>query len=272
MILVVGGADTGRAPMAATMLRKHLTQIEVESAGVLGHDDDTWQAEARLALQHLGYIPAEHSARSVTRELLARTQLVVCIDRGVARALELQYGIDVQSLPNLAQTPREVMDPFRMTLDAWLIYGRELEQQVKAALPQIKQFLAGEIPAAHQSTEPASSVPTAQTDSLFSPPVPALQRLNTLVNGIAGLPEVVDWRKARTMIRETLQIFENSLSDQADLRAAAISMLRGVLGETDQPLNTHQLALLQEFITSLEQPLDASGLGQLGGLIGRWNR
>ncbi|HYF63037.1 MAG TPA: hypothetical protein VD886_09520, partial [Herpetosiphonaceae bacterium] len=150
-IIVVGGADTGRAPMAAALLRRRLLEVasdwRVESAGVLGHDGDTWQPETRLALENLNLTPPEHTARSLTAEMAGAADLLIAVDRGVGRALELRFpAARWRTLPDMAGTEREVPDPFRMTLDAWIIYGRELDSQLKAALPTIVELVRGQEP------------------------------------------------------------------------------------------------------------------------------
>ncbi len=280
LIVVVGGADTGRAPMGAVLLRRLLLELyptwQIESAGVLGHDGDTWQPEARMALEHLSAVPPAHTARSLSAELAMQADLLLAVDRGVGRALELQYPNGRwQALPDLAETPREVLDPFRMTLDAWLIYGRELEHQLKASLNKIIAYCQGE------TMQPNSPTPiVATTDRALASPAelgaevhPAYRRLHILAFGIAGIPEVVDWGKARNSLREAMQSFSNYLAASAgpsDLRPAALAMLGGVLGIGSEPLSNNQLAILREIVGRVVQPLDPQDLAGLAGAIGRW--
>lgn len=265
-LLLIGGADTGRAPLAAVILR-HLLETEdlnwqISSAGILGHDGDTWQPEARLALEHLGFEVDEHLARSLTSELVAETDLLITVDRGIGRALAMQYPTARwRSLPDLAGSNHEIMDPFRMTLDAWLVYGREFQQQLETALPKIRQIIAGEVDA---QPIPASPTPAMHAEQ------PAIERLAILVRGIQGIPEVIDWQRARNAIRETLQTLAIG-NNPSDLRPAAVAMLIGVLGDHATALNTNQLAILSDAIDVLAQPVDALQLAQLATAIGRWS-
>ena len=326
-IIVVGGADTGRAPLAAALLRRRLSEHagdwRIESAGVLGHDGDTWQPETRLALDHLNITPHDHVARSLSLEIVATADLLITVDRGTGRALELHFpNAPLRALPDLANTPREVPDPFRMTFDAWIIYGRELDGQIKAALPTIMQIIeeggrmkneggnrdrgseigdqesgignqeagiggresgvgdrgsandlygVASVPAT-PSAAPSAAAPT--TPPIFSQQ-PAADRLAVLVRGIAGIPEVVDWARARNAIRETLQALANSVAtanDPTDLRPGAVAMVLGVLGGSDAPLNAAQLAILSEAVDVLAAPLDGAKLGTFAGAIGRWQQ
>ena len=280
LIVVVGGADTGRAPMGAVLLRRLLLESyptwQIESAGVLGHDGDTWQPEARMALEHLSATPPTHTARSLSAELAHQADLLLAVDRGVGRALELQYPNGRwQVLPDLAETPREVLDPFRMTLDAWLIYGRELEHQLKVALSKIIAYCQGQAIAPTAQAAQVESVTQAETSpvELASEVHPAYRRLHILAFGIAGIPEVIDWSKARNSLREAMQQFANYLAASAgpsDLRPAALAMLGGVLGNGSDPLNANQLAILREIGGRVAQTLDPQDLAGLAGAIGRW--
>jgi protein-tyrosine-phosphatase len=272
-IIVVGGADTGRAPMTAALLRRHLLEHgnnwSIESAGVLGHDGDTWQPETKIALENLSIVAPEHTARSLTAEMVSAADLLLTVDRGTGRALELRYATsNFKTLPDLAGTAREVPDPFRMTLDAWIVYGRELDAQLKAALPLIVQLARRDAPGAKSPAgAPAAPQPSGGAHH------PAEDRLRVLVRGIAGLPELIDWQRARAAIGETLQTLASSAvaaGNPADLRPAAVAMLLGMLGGSADPLSAQQLAILSEAVELLAAPIDGVALGTLAGAVGRW--
>jgi protein-tyrosine-phosphatase len=275
-IIVVGGADTGRAPLAAALLRRRLIEQardwRIESAGVLGHDGDTWQPETRLAMENLNLTPSEHIARSLTAEMAGAADLLIAVDRGVGRALELKFPTARwRALPDMAGTEREVPDPFRMTLDAWIIYGRELDAQLKAALPTIVELVKRD--AGSQMSDARSTIQATPTTDHRPPTTDThapSHRLAILVRGIAGLPELIDWGRARAAIRETLQVLAGSVHEPGDLRPAAVAMLLGVLGAEDAPLSAQQLAILSDAADQLAHPIDGAGLGALGGAIGRW--
>ncbi|MBA3470081.1 MAG: hypothetical protein H0T53_10590 [Herpetosiphonaceae bacterium] len=272
-IIVVGGADTGRAPMTAALLRRHLAEHgdswSIESAGVLGHDGDTWQPETKIALENLSIAASDHTARSLTAELVSAADLLLTVDRGTGRALELRYPTaSFKTLPDLAGTSREVPDPFRMTLDAWIVYGRELDAQLRAALPTILQLVGRGAPGARIAVGPAAIEPTTGAHH------PAEDRLRVLVRGIAGIPELIDWARARAAIRETLQTLASSpaiAGNPGDLRPAAVAMLLGVMGTSADPLSSVQIAILSEAIELLAAPVDALALGGLAGAVGRWS-
>ena len=95
LILIVGAADTGRAPMAVALLRRMLRRQgapwRVESAGVVGHDDDPAEPEARDALLAMGLDLSAHTARSLSDALVAEARLLVAVESGVGRVVRARY-------------------------------------------------------------------------------------------------------------------------------------------------------------------------------------
>src|SRR6476659_10152638 len=144
MILLGGAADTGRAPMAAALLRRLLNARSddwaVESCGVLGHDGAVAEVEARDTMVHMGLDIAEHLARSLDDDLAARAALIITIDRGTALVVRARFpaaAARTYSLGELAGRARDIPDPFRMQIGAWMTYAREIEGMLQAALPRI---------------------------------------------------------------------------------------------------------------------------------------
>ena len=147
-ILLVGAADTGRAPMAAALLRRLLDARghawAVESCGVLGHDGAVAEVEARDTMVHMGLDIAEHEARSIDEALAARAALILTIDRGTALVVRARFpdmAVRTFSLGELAGRARDIPDPFRMQIGAWMTYAREIEAMLEAALPRIAELM-----------------------------------------------------------------------------------------------------------------------------------
>jgi len=147
-ILLVGAADTGRAPMAAALLRRLLSARPyawaVESCGVLGHDGAEAEVEARDTMVHMGLDIAEHQARSIDDDLATRAALIATIDRGTALVVRARFpnaAGRTYSLGELAGRPRDIPDPFRMQIGAWMTYAREIEGMLEAALPRMVELL-----------------------------------------------------------------------------------------------------------------------------------
>src|SRR5262245_31715320 len=104
-ILLIGGADTSRAPMAAALLRRLLDQRgydwDVGSAGVLGHDGDPAEIEARETMKHMNLSLDDHQARSLTDELVAGAALLLAIDSGTALVLRARFSADTLRIHTL---------------------------------------------------------------------------------------------------------------------------------------------------------------------------
>jgi protein-tyrosine-phosphatase len=150
-ILLVGAADTGRAPMAAALLRRLLDARQsawaVESCGVLGHDGAAAEVEARDTMVHLGLDIGEHQARSIDDQLAASAGLLVTVDRGTALVVRARFPASAArtySLGELAGRARDIPDPFRMQIGAWMTYAREIETMLQSALPRIDELMPTE--------------------------------------------------------------------------------------------------------------------------------
>lgn len=231
-ILIVGGADTGRAPMTVALLRRLVAQShlgwEVESAGVTGHDDDRAESEARAAMTILGLDIQEHRARSVSDELVAAARVVLAVDSGTARVVKLWYpatALCVITLGELAGRQRDIPDPFRMQVGAWVSYAREIEALLQAGLERLRALLEGAplpaLPAPSEHTmqpapapagappgavgavkaELADEVASGQGQSDNGPRRAAVERCLRLVRVISEMPEVVAWEQARRQLK-----------------------------------------------------------------------
>src|SRR5215207_11406585 len=147
-ILLTGAADTGRAPMAAALLRRLLEKRPhdwvIESCGVLGHDGAVAEVEARDTMVHMGLDIAEHVARSLDDDLAGRAALIITIDRGTALVIRARFpaaAARTYSLGELAGRARDIPDPFRMQIGAWMTYAREIETMLEAALARIDEMM-----------------------------------------------------------------------------------------------------------------------------------
>lgn len=261
-ILIVGAADTGRAPMAAALLRRQIEQRrlpwDVASAGVVGHDDDPPEPEARTTMLHMGLNIDQHHARSVGEDMLAEAALVLAVDSGTARAMRARFaGVALHTLGDLAGRARDIPDPFRMQVGAWMTYARELEAMLIAALDRIRELL-GEPPAAPQPP-PALAGATAREA--------ALGRAARLLALLADMPEVVRWDAARARLEAELDAATAPLAP-GDLAKAYGGLLRAALAlSAPSPGQARRLA---EAYARLAQPAAQADIDWLSAQIGGW--
>jgi protein-tyrosine phosphatase len=297
IILLCGAADTGRAPMAAALLRRLLETRPhdwvVESCGVLGHDGAVAEVEARDTMVHMGLDIGEHLARSLDDDLAARAALIITLDCGTALVVRERFPVAAtrtHSLGDLAGRARDIPDPFRMQIGAWMTYAREIEGMLQAALPRIVELMPaakdegrrtkdeGQITDDQRPTtgdarakdegEPATNenpVPSPQ----FSAPerADAAMRIAQLLQIAAQMPGVIDWAAARARIESDLVPIAAAPRDAADLIAAYAGLLRAALALLPATPTPGQIAALQRAANRLGQPIGQAELNELSGQI-----
>jgi protein-tyrosine phosphatase len=276
-ILLVGAADTGRAPMAAALLRRLLDAREydwaVESCGVLGHDGADAEVEARDTMVHMGLDIAEHQARSIDDDLAARAALIVTMDRGTALVVRARFpgsAARTYSLGELAGRSRDIPDPFRMQIGAWMTYAREIEAMFEAALPRVAELMPVDDQGPRTKdqgprtpTEVPKSAATAESELRKS----EAGRIKQLLYVAATMPGVVDWAVARPNIEAALAPISAAPHGPGDLIAAYAGLLRAGLALLPTPPTAGQLAALQRAAERLPQPIGQAELNELSGQI-----
>lgn len=266
-ILIVGAADTGRAPMAAAMLRRLVARTgrtwQIASAGVVGHDGAPPQPETRDALATLNLDISGHVARSLTDELATSAQLLIAVDSGIARVLRARSpDAAIATLGELAGTRRDIPDPFRMQVGAWIYYAREMEQMLSKGLDAIVALVEPEdIPDAPALSAPESppSPPVREAAPLAVERAAAIERCTRLLALLSEMPDVIDQAAARERLAADLaQIAARPLSP-ADLVAAYVALLQVRL----TPAADLPLALLYPALERLRTPIDQAALTAL---------
>ncbi|NJL03946.1 MAG: hypothetical protein HC911_03315 [Chloroflexaceae bacterium] len=276
-ILIVGGADTGRAPMAVALLRQLLAEQAptccVASAGVTGHDDDPPEVEARDAMAAFGVDIAAHRARSISAELVQSATLLVAIDRGIAHVLRQYYPTaraKILTLSELAATERDIPDPFRMQVGAWMAYAHAMQQMLTDALPHLLTHLIGappEPPAVPILPEPPVPTPTLP-DTL--PRTAALARLERVLAMLHEMPDLLDWPQVQRQIEASLQAIASEPVAAGDLALSYTALLNTLVHGANAPLYPHQVQMLQTAVARLHQPIDQLALNELAALLAHW--
>lgn len=268
-ILIVGGADTGRSPMTAALLQRRLAArgyaCAVESAGVLGHDGDPAEAEARDTMMHMGLDISTHAARSLSAELVEQAALLLALDRGVAMVVRSRFsGADgrLHILGDLAGRPRDVPDPSKMQIGAWMMYAREIDALLEAALPRIIVLLQDQL----GEGQLVSSEETRVQDGTR---VDAVERLERVLRLAIDMPGVVDWSAAHTQIEAELPQINAPYSHE-DLVHAYVGLIRAALALTPTTPSPGQLAALRDAISRANGPITQTDLNEFSAHLGRW--
>jgi protein-tyrosine-phosphatase len=288
-ILLIGGADTGRAPMAAALLRRLLDQRgyswHVGSAGVLGHDGDPAEIEARETMAHMSLSIDDHQARSLTDELVADAALLLAVDSGTALVLRARFPsatARIHILGALAGRTRDIPDPFRMQIGAWITYAREIAALLEAGLPRIAELMPTDErrPTTNDrratTTSEAVSAPVPAPNS--QPPTPnmndtrraAAERIERLLRTIADLPGLVDWTAARERIEADLGAVAANPRDSGDLAAAYVGLLRAALAMMPATPSPGQAGALCAAAARLNDSIAQTDVNELSARLAGW--
>lgn len=141
-ILVVCTGNVCRSPMAATLLRRHLSQraAGIDSAGLAALVGQPIAPLAADVLATHGLDASAHRARQATREMLQAFDLVLAMDAGhVARmhAMAPETTGRVFLLDKWVES-RDVPDPYRQPRGVFeRVYGM-IEEGVRAWLPRLR--------------------------------------------------------------------------------------------------------------------------------------
>jgi protein-tyrosine-phosphatase len=200
LLLVIGGSDTGRTPIAAGLLRHALGDSAIVlTAGVLSHAGESAAPEALLALEQVGIDISRHVSRPLDDTEHQQAELLLAVDRGTEMVLFTRFRNDprVTCLPVLAEAP-DVLDPHRMPLGVWISIMRQLQEQISKALPKIRQQLG---------------IPAQELQPLGTP------EPGEFIPLTGGGPR---WDKDDDMQR-LLKLIEDGQSQQADVASSAAS-------------------------------------------------
>lgn len=268
VILIIGAADTGRAPIAVALLRRLAQERgytwHIASAGVVGHDDDPLQPAARDALAVMGLSIDDHVARSLTDDLAHTAHLLIAVDSGIARVLRSRYPqATIYSLGELAGRSRDIPDPAGMQIGAWLHYSREMEQLLKAGFERMTTILSG------------NNV-VEESPSLASPPPPpppppserqeVCARATRLLDAIQAMPDVIDWPAARGRLQATLAELIPLATEPTDLTMLYVEALNRWL---DRQTSTPSADRITRLRTAIERGQHPVGQSEVADLM-RW--
>lgn len=173
LILIIGGSNTGRSPMAVALLQRLLSQHEldwrVESAGVTSHDDDYPEAEACSAMFNLNLDITDHQARALTADMVQEATLLLAIDSGMFYVLRNLYPAateKVTTLSELAGKQRNIPDPFRMHVSTWITYAKEIESLLRDGLPRLIELVNTPTPTHTSEEKQETAEPEPDTNAV----------------------------------------------------------------------------------------------------------
>lgn len=290
-ILIVGGANTGRSPIAAAFLGRILQGRElawtIETAGVIGYDDDPPEPEACYAMDDFDLDISTHRARTITLEMVEQATVLLAIDTSVFHALRTQYPslMDrITTMGRLAGQPRDIPDPYRMQVSAWVSYAREIETMlqngVDALIQMVEHHQAAPAPAGSPPALPSSTTDQEHQGRPDAPPpspeaqtrTAAVDRCLRILTVMHDMPTLIAWDNARTQMETELETMSTTLLHPTDFAQPYTNMLRALLAMiTESPTST-QLTRLRSAVEPLRTPIDQAAITALSTLLAHWNR
>ncbi len=294
LILVVGGTDTGREPMTVALLQRLLERDgldwSVASAGVTAHEGEPADPEARNTMLTMGLDISNHLARGLDADLIEAAQVLLALDSGIAHVLGRQYAAaaaHTHTLAGLAGSQRDIPDPFRMQLGAWLNYAREIEALLEAGLERLKGLVQGQPLAPAQANAPAPPPPVAAAQPTPPGVNPAdaaepahedseerhacVERCMRLLQVMEEIPGLVDWPQARQQLAVDIEQIGERPFSASDLVYAYTVLLVTLLQMTDQAPVSARHATLYAAIERLRTPVDPQAVADLAGHLPHWH-
>lgn len=136
-VLFVCTGNTCRSPMAQALFRqmlndKELDGISCDSAGLSAFDGEAASENSIGAMSEIGIDISSHRSKTVTRDLLDGTELIVCLSKGHYDIL--RNFVDEKKLKILGSG---ISDPYGMSLSEYI----RTRDEIKAALCKMLEEL-----------------------------------------------------------------------------------------------------------------------------------
>jgi protein-tyrosine phosphatase len=270
-LLVVGAADTGRAPLLAGLLRQALgNDVLVTSAGVLAHVGEPADASVGMALEQLDIRPVLHTARQLDGEASHDADVIVAIDQGTARVATQRLGREVLSI-NQGNAADDVQDPHRMPLGVWIAAIRAYQTQIEQILPRLRERLGRvevkqDAPEAIETDAP-SITPTVGAGTTTASRAEHVAHIGRLFATVEVLPEIVDWSRLTEETTSRLRSLAELTEAPDDYTLAAALIVIGLLSQTPRMPPKSQITTLREITERLASPVDAQQLIEIARIV-----
>ena len=150
-ILIVCTANICRSPMAEVLLRKKISERQIEgewqvgSAGTWGEDGLPASSNGITVMRERGLDTSSHLSLSINEKLLEEADLVLAMTAGHVESLKIdfpEYSSRIFRLAEMAGAPYDIEDPYGGSLEDYRRTADELAMLLERGLERIIQLAA----------------------------------------------------------------------------------------------------------------------------------
>ncbi len=149
-VLFVCTGNVCRSPMAAALFNEHARRIG-EDGGFTATSAGTWALEEQCASGHVLTVMAQrgldlsgHRARTVTRGMLAESDVVIVMTRNHREALAAEFpGFrhKIHLMSEMAGKQYDIADPYGSAVSDYATCAGELEKLIENGYERIKSWI-----------------------------------------------------------------------------------------------------------------------------------